>query len=189
MIVGQAAFDALCDGRRAVVQLDVGESLPGNIGWLEMGYGLLLRAQPAPGKKGIECTVVAWVKPTATTGWELTLQAGDQRDVPRILTKSCDGGYTRPSVDDRIRDLPPAVMDNDPGESVHETHLDRVAAVATTAREKKRRAEESVRTIEAELERLDELGVLGGGQTHALRKKLTKAKQVIANYEQGGEAA
>lgn len=109
MIVGIEAFEQLRKRRPVDVALDVtfrpdGSVIPvAHVDTLTLIEGLV-RAQPAPFKRGMTCTVLHIERDGLV--WRIRLAPGDQRDQPLFLGRR--GGYTR-DVRQAMRDEPEAV--------------------------------------------------------------------------------
>lgn len=182
MIVGDGAFEVLCDGRRATVVVTVaaGRALLDQL-------PAVVRAQPAAFRKGILATILDAVQ--TDDGYTLTLTAGDVRDIPRLLAQASDVIYTRPPMGPN--DRPPAAMWGEPGGEPEAVPLSREQLVGRALGEltdKRERAEAELDQIEASLERLRGLGILAGGRIEALKKKAWKARQELKRFTEG-EAA
>ncbi len=182
MIVGQVAFDALCDGRRASLIVDQAQARV----W-QREAPAVVRCQPAAFRKGIESTVLG-VLQLDDDQWSLVLTAGDVRDVPRLLAAQSDVLYTRPP--EGPGDRPPAAMWGEMGgepEAVPESDEQRVARALGEATGKRQQAIEALDRIDEQLANLSELGIVAGPRMHALKEKAHKARQDLARFT--GEAA
>ena len=177
MIVGQVAFDALCDGRRASLIVDQAQARV----W-QREAPAVVRCQPAAFRKGIESTVLG-VLQLDDDQWSLVLTAGDVRDVPRLLAAQSDVLYTRPP--EGPGDRPPAAMWGEEGgepEAVPESDEQRVARALGEATGKRQQAIEALDRIDEQLANLSELGIVAGPRMHALKEKAHKARQDLARF-------
>ena len=182
MIVGQVAFDALCDGRRASLIVDQAQARV----W-QREAPAVVRCQPAAFRKGIESTVLG-VLQLDDDQWSLVLTAGDVRDVPRLLAAQSDVLYTRPP--EGPGDRPPAAMWGEEGgepEAVPESDEQRVARALGEATGKRQQAIEALDRIDEQIAHLIELGMVQTPRMHALKEKAHKARQDLARFT--GEAA
>ena len=184
MIVGQVAFDALCDGRRASLIVDQAQARV----W-QREAPAVVRCQPAAFRKGIESTVLGVIDGQGEDGLcSLVLTPGDVRDVPRLLAAQSDVLYTRPP--EGPGDRPPAAMWGEEGgepEAVPESDEQRVARALGEATGKRQQAIEALDRIDEQLANLSELGIVAGPRMHALKEKAHKARQDLARFT--GEAA
>ena len=177
MIVGQVAFDALCDGRRASLIVDQAQARV----W-QREAPAVVRCQPAAFRKGIESTVLG-VLQLDDDQWSLVLTAGDVRDVPRLLAAQSDVLYTRPP--EGPGDRPPAARWGEEGgepEAVPESDEQRVARALGEATGKRQQAIEALDRIDEQLANLSELGIVAGPRMHALKEKAHKARQDLARF-------
>ncbi len=179
MIVGQAAFDALCDGRRVSLIVDQAQARV----W-QREAPAVVRCQPAAFQKGIESTVLGVIDGQGDDGLcSLVVTPGDVRDVPRLLAAQSDVLYTRPP--EGPGDRPPAAMWGEMGgepEAVPESQEQLVARALGEATGKRQQAIEALDRIDEQLANLSELGIVAGPRMHALKEKAHKARQDLARF-------